>query len=239
MRTLLILTALLLTTSGVRGQNVSLAEQIVGDWASADSVAHTVYDEHGQQIVAEDGGPAFATLYLHFAITDSTITTTALNWNKGDLQGSESTVPYQLRGDSLATEDGVSVHIDVLNDSLVIGQTDPLGVRTGSVYARAAALDPPEALLGDWITVEMTDNAGVVFDLPFRFRADGTVLVGYGDPLAYRVLGPYLLVYETEFEDPASGSVTTLFRVSRLDLHDASAKIQTPGGGETLVLYRR
>lgn len=235
MRTLLILTTLL-AASGARSQ--TLAERIVGNWADADSVAQTVYDENGDEIIGEDGSPAFVRLILHLSVTDSSVTSTSVSRNEGDLRGWESTSAYTLRGDTLYSDGETPVRIEVHNDSLVFSRTDSLGVRTDYAYARAVPLRPPEALLGDWISAPLTDDAGVIFDLPFRFRADGTFLSGASEPLAYRVLGPYLLTYDTTLGAPNIGAPITAFNVATLDLRDDRVILQA-SDDETFVLHRR
>ncbi|MEL6616284.1 MAG: hypothetical protein AAFQ43_11130, partial [Bacteroidota bacterium] len=201
---LLLFLALLLAASGARAQD--LAAQIVGEWANADSIAYPLV-LNGEEVGALDG--RFATLYLHVSVTDSTYTLTSVVRDDGDLLGYETARPYVIHGDSIAVRGssaGGPVPVKVRGDTLALM---PPG-EASLVYTRAGPLAPPEALVGDWISETLTDDAGVVFDLAFRFRADGTMQVGASDePLAYRVLGSYLLIEDTTFEDPSSGAVVT------------------------------
>lgn len=228
---------LFLLASGARGQTAPLAERVVGDWANADSVAYPTLAEDGTEITDASGEATFATVYMHLALTDSLYTATTLYWDYGELRGSETTWPYQLRDGQIHFDPNESIDVRVVGDSLILSRADSLGVSEPYVYRRTAPL-APEAVLGDWITGALTDNAGVVFDLPFRFAADGTVAVGYSDPVPYRVLGGHLLLYESEYTDPGSGATTLVFRASVIEAGAKRIVIREPNG-ETLVLYRR
>jgi len=228
---------LLLAASGARSQ--PLAERVVGDWANADTVAYPTYTEDGTEIVDANGDAAFHILYMHLSLTDSTYTSTTVFSDNGEVRGSESTWAYSVRDGQVVSANDPPIGVRVDGDSLILSRDDSLGVPQPYVYVRTAPLRPPEALLGDWISEPLTDNAGVVFDLPFRFHADGTMLVGASEePLAYRAIGPYLLMYDTEYAMPDRGVVTQLFRVAKLD--EQGDRITLTGLDEdTLVLHRR
>ena len=242
MRHLLILAALLLA-SGARSQ--TLGERIIGDWVSADSIGHVVPDENGVAMVDENGDTPFWTLYEHISFTDSTHTSTSVSRAEGTLQGAESAGRYEVRDSAIVMGNGQTIAFDVRGDSLIISQESEAGERDPRVYLRAAPLRTPEALLGDWISGPMTDNAGVVFDLAFRFRADGTFLAGAADePSAFRLLGPYVMIEDVRYADPQIGVDILLFNVSHSPATGAALSETDPKqvtlrlGDESITLYR-
>ena len=223
------------TGEAERRTDAPLAQRIAGEWATADSVAYALVVD-GVEVGEIDGRNAV--LYRHLSLSDSTYTFTSVNRDNGALTGVEVTWRYRLEEGALTLEGKEPVPVEVRGDTLVLRPPgeDPY------TYTRAAPLAPPEALLGDWITEPIADGAGVAVEVPFRFREDGTAWAGPSDePLAYRVLGPYLLLEETTFEVQGGETVVTTFQVVQLPesgLAGESIVVLSSEDG-AITLYRR